>query len=104
MRVFISHSKANRKRALRLATGSADAFGVAFDSGTVDVYDSEQVGWVVGWQWTRVNGRSGGAAGSVPVRVFHLGAGTHTLKITGYDTGALLDGLFVTDSATAVPR
>ena len=31
---------------VKASSTSTDAFGVAFDSGTVDVYNTEQAGWV----------------------------------------------------------
>ncbi|MEZ4272610.1 MAG: DUF4038 domain-containing protein [Myxococcota bacterium] len=87
-----------------LATsGVADSFFVSANGGAEDVYDLAENAWSEDWQWTRVNGRNGGAPMTLNPRLFSLKSGENTLLFRGREVGAGLDVILITDDTTFVP-
>jgi|GEM_PF-255163 len=80
-----------------------DSFYVSVDGGPEDIYDVAQGVWSKAWQWTQVNGRSGGAPLTVNPRVFNLSAGAHTLVFRARERGALLSRMVVTNDLEFMP-
>ena len=81
-----------------------DSFYVRMDGVNEDVFDAAQGSQGPAWQWSRVNGR--GAAGvplTIDPRIFHLTAGTHTLRIKTRNAGTGLDRVIVTSDMSFVP-
>ena len=74
------------------------------DGGSPDIYDAAEGVWASGWQWTRVNGRAGGAPATLNPRLFSLSKGTHTLTLTGREANTGLDLLIVTNDVAFVPQ
>ncbi|MGC8833766.1 MAG: hypothetical protein ACP5R4_06890, partial [Armatimonadota bacterium] len=54
-----------------------DSFTVAVDEGQEDIFDCAEGTWSPKWQWSRVNGRAGGAPLTLNPRVFNLAEGEH---------------------------
>ncbi|MGQ9525438.1 MAG: fibronectin type III domain-containing protein [Armatimonadota bacterium] len=82
---------------------SQDSFTVAVDGGQEDMYDSGQGTWSDAWQWTRVNGRAGGAPLTLNPRVFVLSEGEHQLVFRTWDANAAIDRIIITNDMTFVP-
>ncbi|MEZ4272842.1 MAG: hypothetical protein R3C68_15825 [Myxococcota bacterium] len=85
------------------STATGDSFFVSANGGAEDVYDVAEGTWSNQWQWTRVNGRDGGAALSLNPRIFDLSAGTNTITFRGREAGAGLDVILVTNDASFIP-
>jgi hypothetical protein len=86
------------------ASSTSDSFFVSMDSGAEDVFDIAEGTWSSSWQWSRVNGRAGGAALSLNPRTFDLSSGSHTLAFRGREAGARLDRLIITNDLDFVPE
>ena len=81
-----------------------DSFFVSMDGGTEDIFDAAQGSWGPDWQWSRVNGRgSSGVPLSIDPRVFHLGTGSHTLKVRVRNADTPLDRVIITSDMAYVP-
>ena len=80
-----------------------DSFVVSVD-GRSDVFDVAENRWAARWQWTVVNGRNGGAPGSLSPRTFQLTQGRHTIVFAGRESNTNLDQIVITDDLTYVPE
>ncbi|MEZ4273397.1 MAG: hypothetical protein R3C68_18765 [Myxococcota bacterium] len=81
----------------------ADSFYVSANGGAEDIYDAAENTWSNAWQWTRVNGRNGGAAFSLNPRLFDFEAGANTITFRGREVGAGLDVILVTNDMMFQP-
>ena len=80
-----------------------DSFFVSVDGGAEDIYDTAEQSWISEWQWTAVNGRAGAGPASVPVRLFSLSAGQHTITFRAREAGAILGDLIITQDQNFSP-
>ncbi len=83
---------------------SSDSFYVSVDGGTEDVYDAAEGTWKNAWQWTRVNGRAGGAPLTLNPRTFTLAQGTHTIVFRGREAKTGLAQILVSNDPNFVPQ
>jgi len=85
-------------------SSSQDSFLVLMDGADPDTYDVAEGTWSNSWQWTKVNGRAGGAPNTLNPRLFTLSAGRHTLSFAGREANTKLDQIIVTNDVTYVPQ
>jgi hypothetical protein len=83
--------------------GDQDSFYVSADGGTEDIFDVALGNYSESFQWSRVNGRNGGAPGSLDPRTFSFAAGQHTLVFRGREPKTVLDMILVTNDLNYVP-
>jgi hypothetical protein len=83
--------------------GDQDSFYVSADGGTEDIFDVALGNYSESFQWSRVNGRNGGAPGSLDPRTFSFTAGQHTLVFRGREPKTVLDMILVTNDLNYVP-
>lgn len=81
-----------------------DSFIVSVDGGEKDIYDVAEGLWAMKWQWTRLNGRGGGAPAAIPQRKFTLTKGAHTIRFDGRDIDTKLDQILITNDLAHVPQ
>jgi hypothetical protein len=89
-------------RVLAPSSGS-DSFYVSVDGGPEDIYDTAEGTWSSQWQWSRVNGRAGGAPLTLNPRTFALAPGAHTLTFRGREANTTLDKLIITSDQAYQP-
>jgi hypothetical protein len=85
-------------------TSNQDSFLVLVDGADPDTYDAAEGTWSNTWQWTRVNGRAGGAPATLNPRLFTLTKGRHTLTFGGREPNTKLDQIIITNDVTYVPQ
>ncbi|MEZ4270054.1 MAG: choice-of-anchor Q domain-containing protein [Myxococcota bacterium] len=83
---------------------TSDSFFVSANDGAEDVYDAAEGTWSNQWQWTRVNGRDGGAPLSLNPRIFSLDAGSNTVTFRVREAGVGIDVILVTNDVDFVPQ
>lgn len=88
-----------------LATNwTSDSMSVRMDNGANDVFDMAEGHQSPDWQWVLLNGRNGTVTPlALNPRTFYLGAGTHTLTLTGRETFAGIDKVILTKDAAYNP-
>jgi CSLREA domain-containing protein len=82
---------------------STDSFFVSANGGAEDIYDVAEGTWSNSWQWTRVNGRAGGAPLTLNPRTFNLTQGSNSIVFRARDANTKLDRIIVTDDLNFVP-
>ncbi len=75
--------------------GVSDSFYASMDGGAKSTWDTARS---TNWTWDKVSHRGGGD----PV-VYHLAAGTHTLRIDNREEGTKLDCVVISKNTTSVP-
>jgi hypothetical protein len=80
-----------------------DSFYVSADGGAEDIFDVGLGNYSSSFQWSRVNGRNGGAPGTLDPRTFNFTAGLHILNFRGREPKTVLDVIMVTDNLSYVP-
>ncbi len=83
--------------------GITDSFYVSVDGGPEDIFDTAEGTWSDQWQWSRLNGRDGGAPLTLNPRALNLTKGQHTLVFRARDASCGLDALIVTSDLQMVP-
>ncbi len=86
------------------STYASDSFFVSIDGTSEDVYDAAEGSWKNSWQWSKLNGRGGGAPLTLNPRTFALTAGTHTIVFRGREANAALDKIIVTRDMNYQPQ
>ncbi|MEZ4270048.1 MAG: right-handed parallel beta-helix repeat-containing protein [Myxococcota bacterium] len=83
---------------------AADSFFVSANGGAEDIYDAAEGTWSEQWQWTRVNGRDGGAPLTLNPRIFTLDAGANTVNFRIREAGVGIDVILVTNDVDYIPQ
>ncbi len=88
---------------VKAENANEDSFYVSADGGSEDIFDVALGNYSSSLQWSRVNGRNGGAPGTLNPRTFSFTAGQHTLVFRGREPKTVLDMIMVTNDLNYVP-
>jgi hypothetical protein len=82
---------------------AASSMYMSVNGGPEDIFDAAFGTWKTTWQWTRVNGRAGGAPRTLNPRVFRLPRSTHRFEIRSKDANVGIDAILFTNDSNLVP-